>query len=55
MILYKYLCKDCDTMNHIHWYFSKVTRFAAPHCCECGGKKFDQYEFKGSIEIKEEK
>lgn len=55
MTLYKFLCLDCETLNHIHWDFRLGIEYGAPCCCECGQEERDRYEFKGSIEIEEEK
>jgi Zn ribbon nucleic-acid-binding protein len=51
MILYKYLCTNCDTLNHIHWAIEKD--YEAPFCCECGQYKRTKYKFIKKVEVME--
>lgn len=55
MILYRFVCWDCETLNHIHWDFRLRNEYGAPCCCECGQEEKNRYEFKGSFEIEEER
>jgi hypothetical protein len=49
MLLYQYLCTNCDTLNQIHWTIDED--YQAPYCCECGERY--AFVFKKILEVKD--